>query len=347
MKPTCLLVVVIGFAFAAVAEESETQIEFLSVEQGGDVIAGDDDQFFSKLFPREAAAMTQVAPGNKSLEETRQAAREFFRKSVLEHTHDEKSTLSQVVDQVVEKFGSEYPLLVHHPWRFIKSRTVLCGGFSFTRDDCIVLSKATLRRIVDDLKKPQPTGYGEALLLHEQMHVLQRESPELFRPLYESLFGFRAAPVIVHPWIDERQVTNPDGVSDDWVLDVRTDANETAPYWIGTILRGEKEVHTMGRDFVGVAVPLERQQNGNYEMRLDEEGKPALIPIAELTAMTSRLPIRRGYDHPNEVAAYLLTVVTHGPRGPAPTGEAAKLLEAGAAWFRKYLKRNSNEATPS
>ena len=71
-------------------------IEFLPRQQAGNVIAGpEDDAFFAKLFPREAAAMTQVAPGGKSLSETRIAARDFFRNAVLEHTTVEKAAPHQ------------------------------------------------------------------------------------------------------------------------------------------------------------------------------------------------------------------------------------------------------------
>ena len=317
------------------APQRSPAIEFLAAEKGGNVIAGgDDDVFFSKLFPREAATMTQVAPDEKSVEETRQFAREFFRKAVLEFNDDEQTALRLVTKRIFEQFGDDYPILVRRRWRFIKIRKDLCGGFSFTRGDCIVLSESTIGRIVESIEKqPRATQYAEGLLLHEQMHVLQRDSPDLFKPLYEDLLRFRAAKVTVHPWIDQRQVTNPDGVSDDWVLNVPTENSKTQPFWIGTVLLSEKPIHTMGRDFTGVAVALEKNDADTYVMALDDEGRPVFQPLNTLTAMTSRLPIRGGYDHPNEVAAYLFTVITHGPVGrcqPARLRQCYKQQQRGS-----------------
>ena len=78
--------------------------------------------------------------------------------------------------------------------------------------------------------------------------------PELFRPLYEDVFGFRKAKVQIHEWIDRRQVSNPDGTDENWVVHVmRGDTAEPKPYWIGTLLLADKPIHTMGRDFSGVA----------------------------------------------------------------------------------------------
>ena len=177
------------------------------------------------------------------------------------------------------------------------------------------------------------------------MHVLQRQSPELFKPLYETLFRFRAAKVIVHPWIDERQVTNPDGLSDDWVLQIPIPtetsslSDQADAYWVGTILLEDKPLHAMGRDFVGIAAPLRKRPDNSFEMLVGEDGLPEFTRLNELTAVTSRLPIPAGYDHPNEVAAYLFTAITHGASSTPSTPEAAAVLEQASRWFKENLNQ--------
>lgn len=328
----------------------EIQIEFLSAKAGGDIIVTEDkDHFVSQLYPREAAAMTGVPRGDKTIEESREAASVFFRKAILDFEQSEKDALETIASRVVEKFAPIYPRLANRPWRFIKTRRDLCGGFSFTRGDCIVLSEPTLVRFIEASKLPKTEkSRAESLLLHEQMHVLQRESPELLKPLYENVFSFRAAKVNLPKWIQARQVSNPDGLDDNWVAEVREE-NETKPYWIGTILPAKKPLHIMGRDFVTIAVPLVKNQDGEYDMKLSNaaEGEgdvaPEYVLLEELKSFISRFPIRGGYDHPNEVAAYLFTAITHNELPESVEGEAAEVLSAAQEWFKQNLNDEAQE----
>ena len=338
---SCLLAVA---AASGVAQENEPKrpysIEFLSATEGSAVLIGEaDDEFFARMHPREAAAMTGTPREDKSRAESQTFTREFFRKAVLEFNDEEKSALRLITHRISTLFGKEYPLLIHRPWRFVKTRKDLCGGFSFTRADCIVLSERTLKRIVRTIQQSESTSFPEQLLLHEQIHVLQREQPELFRMLYEQQFGFKAATVKMHPWIDERQVTNPDGVSDDWIVQVKKN-DTTSAFWVGTILREEKALHRMGRDFSTVVVPVVKDDDG-YRMVLDEATQlPELLSQDDIPQLKQQLPMRSGYDHPNEVAAYLFTGITHD--SSLNEEEVAPFVAEAKEWFQKNLIKQEN-----
>ncbi len=327
----------------------EISIQFLSAEAGGLVLADDQlDDFISGLHPREAAAMMGIPRGDKTRAQSRQSAKKFFREAAMDFDADERAGISSAVQAVTEAFGDRYPLLVHRPWKFVKSRRDLCGGFSFTRQDCIVFSEMVVNRIVETMASEndnkQSRDRVESLLLHEQMHVLQRATPKLFLPLYESLFGFRKAQVKVHSWINERQVSNPDGLSVNWVAMVR-EGDLSAPYWIGTLLLGDKDPHRMGYDFSTVAVRLKQQDDGGYIMPPGKnQEQPDYIMLDELKSFTDRLPIRGGYDHPNEVAAYLLTAITHGELPPNVSQDALAVQKAATQWFLEHLKSQSKES---
>ena len=313
-------------------------VEFLSAKSAGNVLAGgDDDEFFSRLYPREAAAMTGSPRGKKTRQESQQYARDFFRNAALDFAEDEKAALRLLVHRLKTLFAKDYETLIVRPWKFVKTRDDLCAGFSFTRSDCIVLSEKTLRKIVQVTQKQEPkTAFAEGLLLHEQMHVLQRAEPERFVSLYEDVFRFRAANVLLDPWIDERQVTNPDAVGDDWVAEIPSADGGSQYFWIGTILEVEKPLHRMGRDFSMVAVRLKQTEAG-YEM-LVRDGKPDYLRTNELEAFTGRLPVASGYDHPNEVAAYLFTAITHDTGRVPVKGAALEVFEEAKRWFKLHLK---------
>ena len=313
-------------------------VEFLSAKAGGEVLAGGaDDEFIARLYPREAAAMTGTPRGKKTRQESQQYARDFFRNAALDFDDDERAALRLLVHRLRTLFAKDYESLIVRPWKFVKSRGDLCGGFSFTRSDCIVLSDKTLRKIVQVTQKQEPdTAFAEGLLLHEQMHVLQRAEPERFVSLYEDVFRFRTATVALDPWIDERQVTNPDAVSDDWVAEIPNEDGEPQYFWIGTILEAERPLHRMGRDFSMVAVRLKRTDAG-YEM-IVRDGKPDFLPTKELEAFTGRLPVASGYDHPNEVAAYLFTAITHDKRRVPLKGAALEVFDEAKRWFKQHLR---------
>jgi hypothetical protein len=318
------------------------------VEKARTAIRGDaDDAFFSGLRQQEVAAMTGTAAGVRTLQQSREFARDFFASAVLEFTDEEARAVTAAVSQLQVKFGANYPLLVRRPWRFIKTRDDLCGGFSFTRGDCIVFSQRTVNRFVHATDDPKEIG-PLMLLLHEQLHVLQRCEPQLFRPLYEQVFGFHHARVVIHEWIDARQVTNPDGTDEDWYVRVQGKDDACAePYWIGTILVGEKPIPTMGRDFSGVAVQL-RLVEDHYEMLVDDDDVPVYRQLSEFPELYAQFPIRHGYDHPNEIAAYLCPgILLNDGADEEHAGRAAEILHASRIWFEEHLKENHENKGPT
>ena len=79
-------------------------------------------------------------------------------------------------------------LMANQPWRFIKIQNWLCGGFAHTRGTYIILSQAYLDRLStdwsDDMTEESElklvTSLG-GLLVHEQMHSLQRTFKSKFK----------------------------------------------------------------------------------------------------------------------------------------------------------------------
>ena len=305
-------------------------ISFLDRKEAAAKLTADADGFIKNLRRREAATMTGVDLTEKDEDGVTKVALEVFGNATLDFSKQEQDALKQHIEQLDEKFGETYPLLVRHPWQFLKIRNQLCGGFSFTRDDTIVFSQRTLKRLVTGAEKNhfQP---GEGLLLHEQLHVLQRQQPRLFDSLYEQLFSFRRVQIEVDPWITERKVRNPDGMEQGWAIEMPSKDNKQKDlYWLGTLLLQDKPVHTMGRDFATVVVPLKPSENG-YSMQLTEKGIPITKPIGEFQEYTTRLPIPPAYDHPNEVAAYLFTKLTRDRPQPDRDGVSQKARD----WFTK------------
>ena len=75
---------------------------------------------------------------------------------------------------------------------------------------------------IEPAARRKPPQSNIELLLHEQMHVLQRAEPELFDSLYKDQWGFiRAKSIKICPWIVQHQLLNPDAIDCPWVFPIR------------------------------------------------------------------------------------------------------------------------------
>ncbi|WP_273566055.1 zinc-dependent metalloprotease family protein [Maribacter halichondriae] len=233
-----------------------SRIDFLSKDIGRKAILDESfEPYFSKLQIREIAAFTQNKVPTSDVAEARNFAREKFAEAVAEFTADEKKCISFVTQKVIETLQvNDVTLMSQHPWRFIKIEDWLCGGFAHTRGTYIILS----RKHIDHLCKgwsDQMTPEEEAtlverfggLLVHEQMHSLQRTFTSKFTKLYSEYWNFKQAHVQDEQAIQVDQVSNPDAPIANWLIQ---DPKETdAFFWVRTLLKGDSEVPVMGKDF--------------------------------------------------------------------------------------------------
>lgn len=294
------------------------------------------EPFFSRLQRGEIEAFTQQRQREESLEAMRASARAIFQEAVLEFSADEQAMLDAFIAALGERAG-DYPLLTEQPWWFIKVRSDHCGGFAHTRGPYLIFSARHLGAMTEAFARGEDSRRWQALLAHEQMHVLQRLYPSRFASLYTEVFGFRHTSVPDHPDLVVRQLSNPDGLSGEWIVPLTGAAGEISYWWPRTLLRLTGEVPVMGRDFEGVAVGLQREGAG-FTVRLDEAGEPVLAPLAQLAPFLDRFRIRSGKDHPNEIAAYLIArLVEEGAASGA--GSADPMLEAFARWCLENLGR--------
>jgi len=141
------------------------------------------EPYFSLLKPREMAAKTGAIPAGKTLQRQRERLRTTYRNAVQECSEGERNGLETYVSIIDTSVAKRYPGLVALPWRFVKVDNDIEGGLPHTRGSVIMLS-ALLMRVINETA---PTGYLRPdimqILLHEQVHVLERARPQLFASL--------------------------------------------------------------------------------------------------------------------------------------------------------------------
>lgn len=307
-------------------------VRCLDVDEAGLAIIDESlEPYFTQLQRAEIAAMTGAVPMAETLDGCREQARRRFQKAVRPFTDREAEALSILAKGMADRVQADYPLFARQTWRFIKTANYLCGGFAWTRGPCIVLSQRHVESITEARHSSSASEFARKhgpLLLHEQMHVLQRLDPTRFVSLYTDVFGFTQANVKPNPWLTERQITNPDAVRLEWLFATDKDADHVKYFWPRTILRTLQGVPIMGSDFQLLAVEVQ-QDGAGWRVKLQDNGMPVREPAA-LETLSRRFPVNRGLDHPNEIAAYmfppLVLAAEQGHRTPANAAGANRTV---------------------
>ena len=244
-------------------------IEFLDQREAAHVY-GSDAFWYLSLY-REAES---VAKGGGLVVRGHQ---DFRQQMLLANSkcHDWEASEKDVIRKTVQ----EHHVLQRAKWRLIKADDRVDFSYPYTIGDCVVLPSHLLAA----------AGSSDArislakTLLHEYVHILQRQHPGLFDNLYNA-WGFRRATGIAMPGdYKKRAVTNPDGL-DAWVFSC-----PDGTFTMGLFLEGSKPVKKAFK----VSGPDEK---GGYVAL----GNP--IDVREISKWL--FGVESCY-HPHEVHAYL------------------------------------------
>jgi hypothetical protein len=294
---------------AANAESS--QVTFLDAQQAAVAIIDDSEQpYFDRLRPVEMSAKTGAVITGSGLAEQRTECKRRYAEATLDFSTDEIAAIVWVVSEIQPHLQRRYPRIARLGWSFIKIHSHIEGGLPHTRGRHIVVSAKMLKSYVDTHQRG-PTEKMASMgnwLLHEQMHVLQRRDPELFKPLYTELWGFkRVESVGEHGWLADHQLANPDGLDRYWVYPVRRGERTT---WIWpTVVLAESSgvrrllgVPSMRRDTRMIAVELE-PRGEEFSVRVDRARRPVVHNLLSFQEYRKQFPFSVTPFHPNEITA--------------------------------------------
>ena len=285
------------------------KIDFLSQERGQIGILDESfEAYFSNLQEREIYAFTQEWSNTDSIEAAREFAREKFKSAVTEFSNKEKDCIKFVIKNIDSILArNNISLFKSLPWRFIKIEDWLCGGFAHTRGTYTILSQKYLTRYTDmfgpnmslESRNSIISNLG-ALLIHEQVHALQRMYPSKFKDLYENYWKFEEVDVEHDlPELITNQLLNPDAPDAKWIYH-----HGKKSYWVRVLLNGDSENPKMGKDFTSIVYDVQLK-NGKYRTRFNKNGKPKIIREKDVNHYIESFPITTGVDHPNEISAYM------------------------------------------
>ncbi len=309
------------------------KIDFLSIDCGKTGILDESfEPYFSLLQEREIFAFTKEWLNSETLDQTRELTRKKFQSAVIEFSAKEMDCIRFVIhniDSILNR--NNIDLFKDHAWRFIKVENWLCGGFAHTRGTFTILSQRYLERYTSkygpDMTPEERTSIITqlgGLLIHEQLHALQRTHPSVFNDLYSNYWSFEKV-TVTHDLktFTKNQLLNPDAPNSDWIY-----AKGKKMYWIRVLLNDESKNPRMGSDFISVVYSVELK-NDQYILELDRKGSPKTLKMEKFTKYTKSFPIVGGLDHPNEISAYMMAeyfkALTKGESPFSPNKQSAKL----------------------
>lgn len=280
------------------------RVEFLTNKSGPEVILDESfDTWISTMQKREIGAYIKTDVSNLTVEQAREMLKGHIGGGIMNFTDEEKKLLRTITTKTINVLNlNNLSFVAEQPWRFIKTRGDVCGGFAFTRGNCIVLNEKQLQYMAENKKKNEllMERIGK-LIVHEQIHILQRTYPEKFNRLNAEYWGFIKATVTSSDDMVLNQVSNPDAISPEWLIADPQKKKEF--YWARVLFNSEVESPQMGKDFVEYAYKV-KASKGDYKLVI-KKGKPVRVLLSELSDYQKSFAVTVGIDHPNEIAAYL------------------------------------------
>lgn len=347
-------------ARAAAAQQPATRpsagppVEFLAPDRARAALVDEtNDPYFKLLQPLEMSAKTGRLITGDTLDQQRDQCRRRYQQAVLEFTPQEKQAIETLVSRMAPSLAKPFPLFAETPWSFIKIAPQIEGGNCFTRGRHIVLAAPVLEAMLDQNTKGMPewaafVQSGE-LLLHEQLHVVQRQHPERFAKMYIEFWGFRHADKIDGAdWLTDHQLLDPDATDTRWVYSLK-DGQRTRWIWplpiIGDV-RGTGGPSFADMQMVAVALEPAGDVSGAFRPKVAPNGNPMTDGLRNFPQFTAKFAPSPNVYHPNEAAADLfahIAVVEDILPDKAPP-EAKAALERGKNafkptrdWFEKIL----------
>jgi len=315
------------------------QVRFLTVAEGRAALTeGSESAYFDGLQLAELRAKTGTPLAGLSLAQGRSAARVTYADNVQAFTPTEMAMLRGVLQRLAPKLLERLPLMARSTFSYIKVGPGVEGGLPHTRGAHTVLSDLVLVPMVGLHRQGAfqvLDQFAAYLLVHEQAHVLERASPELFLSFYTQVLGFRRLDTLPDaPWIAERRVVNPDGPDLRWAFQVGAPGRTR---WIRPdLILSTLEHPRMPQDFRKIAVKLVERE-GALVVALDAQGQPLVEDLDAVKDYAAAFPNPDENYHPHEIVADLLG---HHVTGSS-LGQGARehpLRAQTGSWIRDHLR---------
>ncbi len=279
--------------------EKPALVSFLDSTEAAEAIVADDiDGFYNQLSDVEIQIQMKKPGHFSNHDQALQSYKQFIRTEVSHWSTAEKESLFNIFLQVKSLCDSLSPRLFPDGIRLIKVKTNHYGNdVYYTRGKNIMVPENIFP--LSDASRQLP------VMIHEVFHVLSRYNPQLKEDLYQ-LIGFVKAdkPVRLNAQLNEIVLSNPDGVSHQFVINM----TEKSPAKYGVPLitskyNQYKPSMPVFFDYLNFDLYAIEDKGTYYEVVSDKEGKTTM-PLQNTPVFFSKIKDNTQYIiHPDEILA--------------------------------------------
>ena len=277
----CIFIVLLGIIITNNKQEGFTsknnknkQIKFLNTDEACSLIK--DIDYFHNLTQSDLTARKFILDSKN--------VTESYCHNYLHFNNDEKEKITKTIQSLPDNE-------LFSKWSFAKMSISVEDGFPHTHKDTIFLSEYTINEESDRLL---------FVLVHEQMHVMQRKKPELFNKLYTKYYPFKRGKLEVLDKYQKRIRSNPDTryiPDNDYVL-----KTENGDYFYLCAYYGDKKPKNLGTVLYG-AINCEYDSKKNTYKTIDD-----ITSIDNIPDFNEFFNLRNNHYHPNEISAELIAM---------------------------------------
>lgn len=239
-------------------------------------------------------------------------------------TTTQKSHIYSLLMRIIPKLKAIYPNFDYDNWYIIQSNSKIEGNMPFTIMKYIILPETYINKSMDlatNESIESSIKYLGDILIHEKMHIFQRQNQQLFNQFYKDYWNFSYISNINIPDnIDSKIRSNPDGLDINWVY---TNPKNKKKYLVLSLLNNTK--HLSSVDIIHY--PIFKSNNQYY--------------------LKNSLKQNRDYDkffcnlsfayHPNEISAYLFSEIMLASWYLTKIDYKCKAMLCYLTWLKKHF----------
>lgn len=250
--------------------------------------------FNNNIYLTELTKYDYIARGLENVDNIE----EYYYENIMEFSNEDKQSIRWIVDEMLKRIPEKYQFMLNNI-TICKLQNSIEMGFPHTHRDCIFISEKNIDKlnkyyiesnVIDAIK------YIGITLIHEQVHILQREIPFKFKNLYENYWNFvyNSREIVDLDNYKKYNMSNPDGFDISWLLKLGDDTI------LCMAVYKKDEIRLDNVDYIGIFL----QKNKSDDDKL-------LISKVELldniSIFKDYFNISINHYHPNEISAELIS----------------------------------------
>jgi hypothetical protein len=147
---------------------------------------------------------------------------EYYCSNILEFSQNDRICFNWLIEEMLNLIPNNHRFILRNI-KICKLSDVLEMGFPHTHSDCIFISNTIINTLKDFYNKQDKIGAIKNIgltIIHEQLHILQREESLKFRDLYINYWGFvyNKKPIVGFDKYTKYYRSNPDMDDITWIL---------------------------------------------------------------------------------------------------------------------------------